>query len=87
MTVRRKRCLWIAGGLVSILLLSSCSPRDAKLREQIIGTWIRGDRFEITLATDGSFVSQWTQPTKSLTYQGSWMVRDGDVVSTCIWFR
>ena len=67
--------------LLILLVLSACSRED-KLREQLTGTWTRDDTFQMTLAADGSFVSQWTLPTKSLTYKGTWKVQDGAVVST-----
>ena len=67
--------------LVFLLLLSACR-RETKLQEQLAGTWTRDDTFQMTLATDGSFVSQWTLPTKSLTYEGIWKMEDGSVVST-----
>lgn len=65
----------------SLLLLTSCS-RDTKLRDQITGTWTRDDSFQTTLAADGSFISQWTHPAMTVTYQGTWKVQDGGVVST-----
>src|ERR1700751_1153176 len=66
----------------SLLLFASCSRRDAELRHQITGTWRRDDTFEIALAADGSFVSHWAEPAKRITYQGTWKVRDGDVISS-----
>ena len=65
----------------SLLLLTGCSP-DTKLRDQITGTWAREDTYQTTLAADGSFISQWTLPTKTLIYQGTWKIQDGGVVST-----
>jgi hypothetical protein len=67
--------------LVFLLLLSACN-RESKLREQLAGTWARDGTFQLTLAADGSFVSQRTLPTKSLTYQGTWKMHDGNVVFT-----
>jgi hypothetical protein len=65
----------------SFLLFAGCS-RDTKVRDQIAGTWVRDDTFEVRLAADGSFISQWIQPTKSVTFQGMWRVHNGDVVTT-----
>ena len=65
----------------SLLLLTSCS-RDTKLRDHVVGTWTREDTLQLTFAADGSFTTQWTFPTKTLTYQGTWRVQEGGVVST-----
>ena len=64
------------------LLFIGCSRRDAKLREQITGTWTRDGKFEMRLLADGSFVSYWALSNKSLTYQGTWKIQDGSMVST-----
>lgn len=69
--------------LAWFLLLAGCSRRDTALSQQIVGTWTR-ESFEITLSADGSFVSQWTRPTSSLTYQGTWRLQDSSVVSTTV---
>ena len=67
--------------LLSLLFLG-CSRRDAKLSEQITGTWTLNDKFETKLSADGSFVSHWALSNKSLTYQGTWKIQDGGMVST-----
>ncbi len=64
-----------------LLLLAGCSRRDAELRKHITGTWTGNNTFEITLAADGSLVSHYAWPTKSITYQGTWKVQDGDIIS------
>ncbi|MCF7709299.1 MAG: hypothetical protein K9N52_10410 [Verrucomicrobia bacterium] len=66
---------------VSVLLISGCKPSDAKIREQITGTWARDDTFEMTLTKDGGFISQWKSTTNNLTYYGTWKIQDGDIVS------
>jgi len=66
--------------LIPLLLLAACSP-GSKLRDRLTGTWTRGDTFEMTLAADGRFISQWKVPTKSLTYMGTWKVQGSSVVS------
>lgn len=65
---------------VSFALLVGCTRRDAKLQERIVGTWTRDNAFQITFSTDGSYVSQWTTPTKKVTYQGTWRIQDNAVV-------
>jgi hypothetical protein len=68
--------------LTMALLMTACSHRDAKLREQITGTWAHDDKLEMRLLADGSFVSYWALSNKSLTYQGTWKIQDGGMVST-----
>ncbi|HSY18256.1 MAG TPA: hypothetical protein VK815_07985 [Candidatus Acidoferrales bacterium] len=67
--------------LISFLLLAGCH-REAKLRDQIAGTWMRDEAYEITFASDGSFVSRISRPTQHLTYQGVWKVDASDIVYT-----
>ena len=68
--------------LFALLLLAGCRRGDTELHDQIAGTWKGPGTFEMTLAADGTFVSQSTLPAKRLTYQGTWKVQDGGVVST-----
>ena len=64
-----------------MLLLAGCS-RDARLQEQVVGTWARGEAFEMTIAADGSFSSVLVSPPKRVTFQGTWRIENGDLVST-----
>jgi hypothetical protein len=64
-----------------LLLLSGCSRRDAELREQITGIWTQDDS-EMTLAANGSFISHMADSTNSWTFQGTWKVRNGSLVTT-----
>jgi hypothetical protein len=67
------------------LLLTGCGRHDAQLQKAITGSWSDGFFFKITLAPDGSWESQWARPTNGLTYltyQGTWAVKDGLLVST-----
>lgn len=67
--------------LASFLLLPACSRRDSKLHEQMIGTWTRGETFEMRLAADGTYVSQWSGRTARVTFEGTWNVRDSVMVA------
>ena len=67
--------------IFAFLFLFACN-RETELREQVTGTWMRGDDFEMTLAADGTFISRWTLPAKSVVYQGTWKVQSDRVVST-----
>lgn len=63
------------------LLLVGCS-RDARLRKEVTGDWAGGSNFKMTLFRDGSFVSEWIAPDKSLTYLGTWKIQDGSITTT-----
>ncbi len=63
------------------LLLFGCS-RDARLQKEVVGSWARDSYFKMTLSPNGSFVSQWTAPDKSLTYRGIWKIQDGKITTT-----
>lgn len=73
----------------SLLLLTSCG-RDTTLRDEIVGTWTREttntttgrDLYQVRLAADGSFNSEWILTSGSFSTQGTWKVQDGVVVST-----
>lgn len=67
--------------LASGVLLFGCS-RDPQLRKEVVGNWKRDSYFKMTVSPDGSFVSHWTTTNKSLTYQGTWKVQAGMMVST-----
>ena len=66
------------------LLLTGCGRHDAQLQKAIAGCWSRGLFFKMTLSPDGSFVSDCTHTNglTYLTYQGTWSVRDGQLIST-----
>ena len=57
---------------------------DAALHRNMVGSWSRGPFFKMTLAPDGSFVSDvaHTNGLTYLTYQGTWGVRDGQFIAT-----
>jgi hypothetical protein len=73
------------------LLLTACSRPDAKLGRQIAGTWTRqmGNWswtnpavFTRTISPDGSFSTTIGRSNALVTYQGTWLVRDGELVMT-----
>jgi hypothetical protein len=64
------------------LVLFGCGRRDAHLQKEVVGNWTRDSHFQMSLSPDGSFVSHWTNTNKSLTYQGTWMIQEGSLVST-----
>jgi hypothetical protein len=63
------------------VLLAGCS-RDARLRKEVAGDWAESSHFNMTMSPDGSFVSHWIAPDKSLTYQGTWKIQDGKITTT-----
>ena len=65
-----------------VVLLAGCDRSETQLHRQIAGSWVRDSQFEMSLSADGSFVSHWTLPDKSLTYQGTWQIQDGSMIST-----
>jgi hypothetical protein len=81
----------------SVLLLSLVAVlgSDELTTQQIVGTWLYGSRadlssqnghksFSIAFLADGSFSTTFlsTNHTVELTYQGTWRVKDGEVVLT-----
>jgi hypothetical protein len=65
---------------VSLLVLSGCGRPDAELRGQMVGTWTN-QNFVMTLADDDSFVSGWGTTNRKVTYQGTWTVKGGTIVT------
>jgi hypothetical protein len=73
------------------LFLTACSHYDARLGRRIAGTWIRpmsGSSptepavFTRTISSDGSFSTTIGRKSALVTYQGTWLVRDGHLVMT-----
>lgn len=53
---------------------------DTELRGQIIGDWSNtnfSSSYKLTIASNGSFVSQWIINSTNLVYYGIWQVHDG----------
>ena len=64
------------------LLLFGCGRGDAQLQKEVTGDWTRGSYFQMSLSPDGSFVSRWAITNVNLTYQGTWKIEGGSMVST-----
>ena len=72
---------------VAMMLLSGCGREDTKLRQQISGTWkrdnttwTRDEVAEMTLSTNGAFVTKWTTAKWKLTIEGIWTVQGGVLI-------
>jgi hypothetical protein len=67
------------------LLLTGCSRHDAKLADQVAGTWMSAHTVW-TLSPDGSFHSRLAGTNdnviKEAIYDGTWSVQDGFLVTT-----
>ena len=70
--------------VVGILLRQhSKHPSDAKLGQQISGTWKNhSGLFTRVFSSDGSFSTIIGHPNALVTYQGTWLVKDGELVMT-----
>jgi hypothetical protein len=69
------------------LLLTGCGRRDAKIQQQLTGTWVEtGDSYRSTrvVSPSGSFDFQITSLTNGITVKeaGTFLVRDGDLIVT-----
>jgi hypothetical protein len=77
------------------LLLTSCKGQDAKVSRQIAGTWEMDAPINMatfswtnpvvrrwTISSDGSFSQSLGHVSALVTYQGTWLVRDGELVLT-----
>jgi hypothetical protein len=77
------------------LLLTSCSRQDAKLSRQIAGTWemdvplnmttfswTNPVIYKWTISSNGGFSQSLGHISALVTYQGTWLVEDGELVLT-----
>jgi len=64
------------------LLLAGCARPDLNLQKKLVGTWTRGDFFEMTLAPEGRFQSKFILKDKEATFTGNWLVSNNCVVLT-----
>ena len=64
--------------ILLVLLASGCHRRDAKLDQQIVGTWTNEEHWSVSFSSDGSFSSG----SPGLSFQGTWLSRDGELVMT-----
>ena len=69
--------------LAPLLMMAGCGQRDAALRQKIAGTWeLTNGRGVITIAPDGSILSRFTGGTQSWTFEGTWRLKDDQIVIT-----
>ncbi len=70
--------------LLSLLLaIVGCGQRDTALRQKITGTWgLTNGYGVVAIAPDGSFLSRFTGGTQLWTYEGTWRLKDGQIVIT-----
>jgi hypothetical protein len=66
------------------LIATGCGGRDAKLRQQIVGTWSVTPSERITFLADGSYHDTHSQvdTTEILAFDGPWTIRDGFLIMT-----
>src|ERR1035441_7431954 len=69
--------------------VTTAPPSDAKLTQQIAGTWTRGPfswteapLFRRTYSPDGSFTTSIGHTNALVTYKGTWLVKDQALVMT-----
>lgn len=78
--------LAVCGLLLASLSLASADDKDAKLQQQIIGTWARDNTGEMSICTNGSIHSKYSRVypnmTKSWNFEGTWQIRDGYCIVT-----
>jgi hypothetical protein len=77
------------------LLLIGCSEQDINFSHQIAGTWTRQTSFNMrtfswtnpvtftaTFSSGGSFTESLGHRDSLVTYQGAWLVKEGELVMT-----
>lgn len=64
------------------LLLFGCGCGDARLQKEVVGNWMRDNYFKMTLYPNGSFISHWASTNRTLTFEGTWKIQDGCMVTT-----
>ena len=69
--------------LAALVAIVGCGQRDSALRQKITGTWgLTNGLGVITIAADGSLLFRFTGSTQSWTYEGTWQLKDGQIVIT-----
>jgi hypothetical protein len=63
------------------LLLTGCDRRDARLRQQIVGTWTNEGSGMMVITSDGGFSSRWPSHYRTNAYEGIWRIKDGVLFS------
>ena len=77
------------------LLLTACRTNDGELHRQIVGTWTKDKginfarfswsdpvTFTYAFSSDGSFSESLGHRSEPVTFQGTWLVKDGEFVLT-----
>jgi hypothetical protein len=64
------------------LLLTGCTHRSPGLSERIAGTWTRDADFKLTLQPDGSTSSFFRASDGTVSYQGTWRIKDSALLVT-----
>jgi hypothetical protein len=72
--------------LIAVTLLSLHHykrPNDVELRQRVVGSWIGpSDNLELTISSDGSYVSKFTRKRMDYDYEGTWKIKDGFLITT-----
>ena len=69
--------------LAPLLIVAGCGQRQAALRQKITGTWgLTNGHGTITIASDGSMISHFAANTQTWTYEGTWQLKDDQIVIT-----
>ena len=75
--------------LLGLLLPQAAKARDAKFSQQVLGTWTRGPfswveppLYSKTFSPDGSFTTSIGHTNALVIYQGTWLVKGGELVMT-----
>ena len=64
------------------LLVTGCERSDQKLQKKLVGTWTRGNFFEMTLVPEGRFQSKFVGKDKEVSFTGNWLVSNSWVILT-----
>jgi hypothetical protein len=84
-----KKSIIIGLGIVLLFVISVLvwhhyrPPSDAEIHQTIIGTWRNPKGFgQMTFDSDGSFSSSWKAGSRTNTFEGTWLVKDGELTAT-----
>jgi hypothetical protein len=78
-------------GFVTVLLIAVAlfslhhykRPNDADLRKRVVGSWIGpSDKLELTMNSDGNYISKFTRKGIGYEFEGTWMIKDGFLIYT-----
>jgi hypothetical protein len=72
--------------LIAVALLSLQHyrrPNDAELGQRVVGGWVGpSDILEMTMSSDGSYVSKFTRKGLDYEFDGTWKIKDGFLIMT-----